>query len=405
MSWNTRKTMLAGAAVVVLAGFAYLAAKPEPVPVDIHTITAGPIEVTVNAEGQTRVRDVYEMSAPVSGQLARSPVTIGDTVIAGETIVARIAPGDPAFLDDRTRAQAEAAVAQAKAAVAVAQAQIAISEADLAHAQTILNRLHDLHARGTIPKAQLDDAELGVDVAVAQLDSAHAALEMRLAELAAQQATLIEPSARADAAAASEACCVELAAPVSGTVLSVASTSARPVLPGAPILSIGETDDLEIVAEILSTDAVRLVPGAAAYVERWGGAGDLKAQVRVIEPAGFTKLSALGIEEQRVRVILDLVSDQAARPSLGHGFRTFLRIVEWQGEGVRVPLSALFRDGESWAVFVIEDDHAVLRNVEIGHRNSDVAEVASGLSEGEQVVTHPGDRVGDGVLVVDRTQL
>ncbi|MCK8462874.1 HlyD family efflux transporter periplasmic adaptor subunit [Aliiroseovarius sp. S1339] len=404
MSWNMRKTTLAGAAAVAVAGFAYFATKPEPVPVDIVTIAEGSIEVTVNAEGYTRVRDVYEVSAPVSGQLARSPVSIGDMVVAGETIVARIAPGDPAFLDVRSRAQAEAAVAQANASVSVAQAQIAMAEADLAHAQTRLNRLHDLHARGTIPQAQLDDAELGVDVAAAKLDSAHAAFDMRTAELEAQKATLIEPREHDDLAL-NEACCINVKAPVSGTVLGVASESARPVMPGAPILSIGETDDLEITAEILSTDAVRLAPGAPAYVERWGGDGVLDAQVRVIEPAGFTKVSALGIEEQRVRVVLDLLTPKEDRAALGHGFRTFLRIVEWQGEGLIVPLSALFRDGTDWAVFVVEDDQAVLRAVMLGHRNSEVAEVTSGLAPGEQVVTHPGDRVADGVLVVDRATL
>ncbi|MCI2393989.1 HlyD family efflux transporter periplasmic adaptor subunit [Aliiroseovarius sediminis] len=404
MGWNMRKIILAGAAVAAVAVFAYLAMKPEPVPVDIETIVSGPIEVTVNADGQTRVRNVYDVSAPVSGQLARSPVSIGDQVVAGETVVARIAPGDPAFLDERSRAQAAAAVAQAEAAVAEAQAQIAMAEADLAHAQTSLNRLHDLYARGTIPQAQLDDAELGVDVAAARLDSAHAAYDMRVAELAAQKATLIEPRSH-ETVTPNEACCIDVRAPVSGTVLSVASESERPILPGAPILSIGETDDLEIMAEILSTDAVRLQVGAPAYVERWGGAGNLDAEVRIIEPAGFTKVSALGIEEQRVRVVLDLLTPAEDRAALGHGFRVFLRIVEWQGDGVIVPLSALFRDGPDWAVFVVDGDRAVLRKLSVGHRNSDVAEVAGGLEEGARVITHPSDRVSDGALVVDRSTL
>ncbi|WP_289043442.1 HlyD family efflux transporter periplasmic adaptor subunit [uncultured Aliiroseovarius sp.] len=404
MGWNMRKIILAGMAVAAAAVFAYLAMKPEPVPVDIETIASGPIEVTVNADGQTRVRNVYDVSAPVSGQLARSPVSIGDQVVAGETVVARIAPGDPAFLDERSRAQAAAAVAQAEAAVAEAQAQIAMAEADLAHAQTSLNRLHDLYARGTIPQAQLDDAELGVDVAAARLDSAHAAYDMNVAQLAAQKATLIEPRSH-DTLTPNEACCIDVKAPVSGTVLSVASESERPILPGAPILSIGETDDLEIMAEILSTDAVRLQVGAPAYVERWGGDGRLNAKVRIIEPAGFTKVSALGIEEQRVRVVLDLLTPAEDRAALGHGFRVFLRIVEWQGEGVIVPLSALFRDGPDWAVFVVNGDRAVLRKLSVGHRNSDVAEVTGGLEEGARVITHPSDRVSDGALVVDRSTL
>ncbi|MCK8482905.1 HlyD family efflux transporter periplasmic adaptor subunit [Aliiroseovarius sp. S2029] len=227
---------------------------------------------------------------------------------------------------------------------------------------------------------------------------------MRVAELSAQRATLIEPRDRNDPAP-DDACCIDVKAPVSGKVLSVANESARPVLPGAPILSIGETDDLEITAEVLSTDAVRLTPGAQAYVDRWGGDGSLSARVRVIEPAGFTKVSALGIEEQRVRVVLDLLTPKQDRAALGHGFRVFLRIVEWQGEGVIVPLSALFRDGADWAVFVVDGDHVTQRKVMLGRRNSDEAVVLSGLAEGEQVVTHPGDRVTDGVLVVDRATL
>lgn len=404
MTWNKRTVTLAGLAAIGIGVFVWAASRPEYVPVDLVTITAGPMEVTVNAEGRTRIKDVYELSAPVSGQLERSPVAVGDAVVAGKTLVARIAPGDPAFLDDRARAQAMAAVAQAQAAVSVADAQIAMAEADLAHAQTALNRLHDLHARGTIPKAQLDSAELGVDVAAAKLDSAHAAQEMRLAELAAQKATLIEPGAR-DVTAVSDACCVEIYAPVSGMVLSVANESARAVMPGAPILSIGQTDALEIEADILSTDAVRLTTGARAYVERWGGAGVLEAHVSVIEPSGFTKMSALGIEEQRVRVVLDLYTPPEARGQLGHAFRTYLRIVEWQGGVTQVPLSALFRDGDSWAVFTLDGEHAVLQHVDIGRQNSDMAELLMGPAEGARVIAHPSDRVMDGVLVVDRDTL
>lgn len=405
MSWNMRNVILGGVAVLGLGGFTYMAMQPEPVPVDLVTISSGRLEVTVNAEGRTRVKDVYELSAPVSGLLERSPVSVGDAVVAQETLVARIAPGDPAFLDDRARAQAQAAVAQAQAAVSVADAQIAMAEADLAHAQTALNRLHDLHERGTIPKAQLDDAELGVDVAAAQLDSAHAAQEMRLAELAAQRAVLIEPGARDASAALSDACCVEILTPVSGTVLSVAGESARSVMPGSPILSIGQTGDLEIVADVLSNEAVRLSEGARAYVERWGGDAVLQATLAVIEPTGFTKLSALGIEEQRVRVVLDLATPSGQRAQLGHAFRTYLRIVEWEGDVVQVPLSALFRDGESWAVFTLEGDFAVLEHVTIGHQNNEMAELIDGPAEGTRVIAHPSDRVMDGALVVDRDTL
>lgn len=400
-----RKMVWAGLVMAALAVAIWFSQRPEPVPVDLGEVTRGPLEVTINAEGQTRIREVYDLSAPVTGQLARSPVAVGDTVVAGETIVGRIAPGAPGFLDDRARAQAEAAVAQAEAALSLAQSQIAMAEADLGHAQVNLSRLVDLHARGTVPQAQLDEAELSVDLAAAKLDAAHASFDMRQGELTAQRATLIEPGAQS-AKLDNPACCVDLRAPVSGTVLNVAHESARMVQAGAAILSIGETDDLEIVADLLSSDAVRLSSGAPAYVERWGGEGDLDAHLRVVEPVGFTKLSALGIEEQRVKVLLDFDSPQEARSALGHGFRTYLRIVEWRGENVlRVPVSALFRDGGSWAVYVVADDTAGVRRVEIDHRNETFAEVTGGLDLGDRVITHPGDRIADGVLIVDRASL
>ena len=399
-----RKVMIGAVALGGFAALVFVAGRPEPVPVDLASVTRGPLEVTINAEGQTRIRDVYDLSAPVMGQLSRSPVTVGDAVVAGETVVARIAPGAPAFLDDRARAQAEASVAQAEAAVLLAQSQISMAEADLGHAQVSLSRLVDLHARGTAPQAQLDTAELNLDLAAAKLDAAHATLDIRNGELTAQRATLIEP--KAGGAGDSAACCVELVAPVSGTVLNVAHESAGMVQVGAPILSIGETNDLEIVADLLSSDAVRLTPGARAYVERWGGDGTLDARLRVVEPAGFTKLSALGIEEQRVKVLLDFDSPKEARANLGHGFRAYLRIVEWRAEDVlRVPVSALFREDGAWATYVIAGDKAVLTPLMIGARNADFAEVTKGLSVDDKVITHPGDRVQDGVLIINRKDL
>ena len=399
-----RKILLGAVGVAAVGGFAWVAMQPEVVPVDIAVLERGVMEVTVNAEGETRIRDVFDVSAPVAGRVLRSPVAVGDQVVAGDTVVARIEPGEPAFLDDRSRSQAEAAVAQAEAAVALAEAQVAIAEADLGFSQVQLTRVNGLHDRGTASQAQLDEAELALDRAAAALDSAHATHDMRLAELAAQRAVLIEPDAVGGAEGV--ACCVALKAPATGSVLRVDSESARMVAAGAPLLSVGRPGDLEIEVELLSADAVRLAAGAPAYVERWGGADDLAAELRVIEPAGFTKLSALGIEEQRVRAVLDFVTPEAERAALGHGFRVFLRIVEWRGEDVlRLPISALFRDGEGWAVFVIEAGRAVLTPVTIGHRATDVAEVLDGLAAGTRVVLHPGDKVAEGVLVTDRAAL
>jgi len=399
-----RQVVLGAFGLAVVGGFAWVALQPEEVPVDMAVLERGVMEVTVNAEGETRIRDVFDVSAPVAGRVLRSPVSVGDAVVAGETVVARIEPGEPAFLDDRSRSQAEAAVAQAEAAVALAEAQVAIAEADLGFAQVQLTRVNDLHTRGTASQAQLDEAELRLDRAAASLESAHATQAMREAELAAQRALLIEPDATGHAEGA--ACCISLLAPATGAVLSVESESARMVASGAPLLSVGRPGDLEIEVELLSTDAVRLSPGALAHVERWGGAGELEARVQVIEPAGFTKISALGIEEQRVRAVLEFVTPEEDRAALGHGFRVFLRIVEWRGEEVlRLPISALFRDGDGWAVFAVEAGQAVKTPVTIGHRSTEVAEVLDGLSPGARVVLHPGDKVSDGVLVLDRADL
>lgn len=399
-----RTFILGAAALAAVGGFAWVAMQPEQVPVDLVGVDRGPMEVTVNADGETRIREVFDVSAPVAGRVLRSPVSVGDLVVAGDTVVARIEPGEPAFLDDRSRSQAEAAVAQAEAAVALSDAQVSIAEADLGFAQVQLTRVNGLHSRGTASQAQLDEAELALDRAAAALDSAHATHAMREAELAAQRAVLIEPDAVGGEAGAS--CCIDLRAPASGAVLRVESDSARMVASGAPLLSVGRPGDLEIEVELLSSDAVRLVPGAMAHVERWGGEGALVARLSVIEPAGFTKLSALGIEEQRVRGVLEFVTPEQERAALGHGFRVFLRIVEWRGEDVlRLPISALFREGAGWAVFVDRDGVAELTPVEIGHRSNSLAEVLTGLTAGDRVVVHPGDKVADGVLLQDRAAL
>ncbi len=401
------RSILFGAVVVAgIGAMAYQMAQPEQVPVDIHALATGPLEVTVNADGMTRIKDVYDVSAPVSGRVLRSPVAIGEQVVAGETVVARIEPGEPAFLDERARAQAEATVAQAQAALALAEANVRAAEADLNNAQKSFDRVLTLHDRNAASDAQLEQAEVALDVAAAQFDSALATRKMRESEVAAAEAVLIEPDGREDVPADATDCCITLLAPVSGQVLSVENESARPVAAGTPLLTIGPKTDLEITVDLLSTDAVRIAPGARAYVERWGGEGALGAKVREIEPAAFTKISALGIEEQRVKVLLDFTTPEADRPALGHNYRVYLRIVEWSGEDVLgVPISALFREDGDWAVFTVSEGTAALTTVEIGRRNTDLAEVLGGLASGDRVITHPSDRVAEGVLVVDRTTL
>ncbi|RME16473.1 MAG: HlyD family efflux transporter periplasmic adaptor subunit [Alphaproteobacteria bacterium] len=401
------RTVLFGVLVAAGIGAAgYEMTRPELVPVDLAEIVRGPIEVTINGDGMTRIRDVYEVFAPVTGMVQRSPVEVGDAVTAGETVVARIAPGEPAFLDERARAQAEAAVAQAEAALSLAEANTRAAEADLANAQRQFDRIYALHERGSASDAQLDEAEVALDLAAAKFDSARATERMRKSELDAAKAVLIAPDPGKQGTDAAGECCMSLRAPITGKVLAVDNMSARMVSAGARLLTIGPPNDLEITVDLLSTDAVRLAPGAPAHVERWGGEGQLEARVREIEPAAFTKVSALGIEEQRVRVLLDFVTPPEARPSLGHNFRVYLRIVEWQGsDEVLVPIGALFREGSDWAVFVVEDGRAVRHKVEIGRRNTEVAQVLGGLTPGDRVITHPSERVSDGTLVVDRESI
>ncbi len=377
--------------------------KPQPVPVDLAEAVRGEMVLTVNADGQTRVRNLYEVAAPISGRAMRSPVDVGDRVVAGKTVVARVQPVAPELLDARARSQAEAAVAEAEAALRVAMSQVRQAEEDLAHAISQYDRVVALVERGVSTTSRLEDVTQQRAIKAATLEAAHSSQAMAEGALARARAVLIEPDPET---VGDGACCVDLHAPSDGVILSVASLSERPVAMGAPLLTLGQPDDLEIVADLLSSDAVRVAPGARAFVERWGGDMPLEAILRKIEPAAVTKVSALGIEEQRVDVVFDLLSPPEARPGLGDGYAVFLRVVEWRGDDVlQVPLSALFRDNGDWAVFRVRDGIAARVAVEIGRRNGRMAEITAGLDAGDQVVTHPSDKVSDGAEIVDRKTL
>jgi HlyD family secretion protein len=404
MTTMTRRRVIGAIALAGLAVLVWLALRPQLVPVDLAEVTRGPLEVTVEAMGVTRIRQIYEVSAPIAGYTARSPVEIGDAVTAGETVVAAIAPAAPAFLDARAREEAEAAIVEGEAALRAAEARVAQRVSDLDYARAQHDRAQALAGRGVIPQSSLDDAALRLRVAETALDAARSEREMAEATLARARAALIGPLS-GDGAEASDSCCVELKAPASGHVLSIVNRSARLVQPGEPLLEIGEPGDLEIEVDLLSSDAVRIAPEATAYIDRWGGP-PLAARVRRIDPAAFTKISALGIEEQRVRVYLDFEEPAADHSALGDNFRVYVRVVEWRGDEVlQVPIAALFRSNDSWAVFRVDGDRARRAPVEIGRRNARAAEVRAGLSEGDQVVTYPGDRVSDGARIVARDVL
>lgn len=377
---------------------------PAPVPVDMAEARLAPLRVTVSAEGVTRVRTPYLVTAPISGTAIRSPVEIGDPVTQDETVVAAIRPAEPALLDARARAEAEAAVVEAEAGFRLAEANLARARSELDFAESQLERNRQLAARGTIPQRVLEDSQQQVQTAQASLEAAKSERAMREAMLRRAEAVLVGPAARI-AEFVPGACCTEITAPQSGTVLSVEEMSARQVQVGEPLLTIGDLSDLEVEVDLLSADAVRLRPGAPATIERWGGEEDLEARVRRIDPAGFTRISALGIEEQRVRVLFDFVSPPEKRAGLGNAFRVFVRVVIWEDDEVlQIPVSALFRVGDDWAVYRVADGLAERRIVEIGRRTAMVAQVLDGLSAGDIVVNFPGDRVTEGVAIVPRDE-
>lgn len=397
-----KRTLLVALAVLVVGGLIY-ALRPLPVPVDTAVLGNGPLEVTVDEEGVTRIREVYMVSAPIAGKVLRAPREVGDDAVAGETVVAVIQPGDPSFLDVRTRRELTAAVAASVAAVALAEAQVRRASSELEFAKTELTRAQKLFVTRTISQQSLDKARLEVDTRKAAVASEIATLELRKRELESARARLIGPENPGVAIDDPEQCCVTVRAPASGKVLKVLKESEQRVQAGEPLIEVGDPHDLEIVVELLSSDAVKVSPEAQAHIENWGGGETLTARVNHIEPAGFMKVSALGIEEQRVNVVLDFKDAPEKWRNLGHDFRIFARIVVWKRDDVlRVPLSALFRQGNEWAVFIVVDGLAKLTTVEIGQRNSDFAEVRAKLEAGQRVVLHPSDRVADEVRVSER---
>jgi HlyD family secretion protein len=401
MRWNLRTFVGAGVLAVILAGLLYVAFREEPALVDLHTVEQDAMRVTINADGQTRIRDVFDVATPITGIALRAPVEVGDTVEAGETVVASVEPVEPALLDARSRIQAEAAVREAEAALHVAESEVRKAEEDRTYADQQFDRARQLVERNATSITRLEDAAQQLAIADAALDASRSRLDMASGGLDRARAVLITPEVDTGA---SGSCCVELTAPADGVVLERVIVSERPVLAGDLLLSIGDPSDLEIVADLLSSDAVGLEPGTRAIVERWGGPHPLEARLRRIEPAARTRVSALGIEEQRVDAVFDLVSPVDERPGLGHGFSVFLRIVEWEAEDVlQIPLSALFRDGDAWAVFVDDGGRARLQHVEPGRRNDMAAEIAAGLEAGDRVVVHPGDAIADDAAIAERS--
>lgn len=384
------RRLIPAGAILALSALLVWVFLPAPVPVETAAIMRGDLTVTVEAEGEARVREVIIISAPIAGLLQRVVLHAGDAVAAGE-VVAQIGPVTPALLDSRARAMAAATAAAAAAAVDLARAQVMQAEAALDFARTEAARARALFARAALSQRMLDDATLAERTAEATLASAGASLAVREKELESAQAMLEGDSAGV------ATCCIAVTAPVTGRILRVMTQDEQVLQAGTPIMEIGDLQDMEMVVHVLSRDAVGIAAGAEATVTGWGGA-DLAARVLRVEPAAATRVSALGIEEQRVEVRLALTGPPP--PMLGHGFRVTARITTDTAQGIlRVPVAALFRSGGDWAVYAVQDGRAALRLLSIGRRNDDMAEVLSGLEEGETIILHPPDTVTAGVRI------
>ncbi len=385
-----------GVALVVLIGILVWAFRPAPVAADFATVERGTLQVTVDEEGRTRVRDRYVIKAPVPGSLQRIELEPGDRVVAGKTVIARFAPTDPALLDVRTRSELEARLRAAEAGVGAARAERDRIRTELEFAQTELKRVRSLVQGGALAQRDLDAAEREVATLERALQSAEFNIRTAQHQVELARASLVQTrSGRTET--------IPLYSPVDGLVLRKLHEDAGPVPTGQPLVEVGDLRDLEIVADLLSSAAVSVDPGQPVLIEQWGGDRALHGRVRMIEPSGFTKVSALGVEEQRVNVIIDFDEPEDA-VKIGDGYRVEVRIIVWSKDDVvKVPTSSLFRHEEKWAVYKVVDGIASLQVVQIGQNSGLEAEVLSGLAAGDRIIVYPSDEIADGVKVVPRS--
>ncbi len=396
---NMTKWIGLAALVAIVGAGLHVALREQPVSVDTAPVIESPMTVTIDQKGITRVRNVYTVSALIAGHLDRTSLEEGDPVEANKTVVASIHPMDPPLIDQRTEAELLAEIEATGSGVAQAELehQRALSALELAEAD--LERAVRLFGSNIVSERDLQTATTEVALQEAQVKSTEARIRQRQAELNRAKARLMQPGDEILDIESRE-CCVEVTSPIDGIVLSVKVKSEQAVTAGTPLAEVGDPRDLEIAVDLLSEDAVRIRPGLKATITDWGGEESLDATVRRVDPSAFTKVSALGIEEQRVNVVLDL---DGPEPLLGHGYRVFARLVIWQSEkALQAPIAALFRSNGNWAVFRIADDRAELVHVEIGQLNDESAEVVAGLSRGDRVVLHPSDTLDDGGLVALR---
>jgi HlyD family secretion protein len=402
MNSKIRIVLLIAVAVVIVAAIIY-GYSPKPVGVDTALVDRGVVRVTVTEEGVTRVIDRFLVSAPVAGYARRIELHVGDAVKKGQTLVT-IEPLPSTALDPRSRAEAEARRAAAAAALRSAEERARALEADARVALLEAERVKELFSGGFVSTEDFERAEAASQGRAAQLRSAEFSVKVAKYELEAAKSALGFIGTKSKGNNYGK---VVLRSPVAGRVLKVLHESEGVVANAQPLIEIGDPKAIEIATDLLSADSVKIAAGTKVLFERWGGEAPLKGRVRVVEPAGFTKVSALGVEEQRVLIISDITTKADLWKRLGDGFRVESSFIVWEGEGLlRVPVSALFRDsgteGSDWAVFLFEDGRAVKQAVEIGHRTGLVAEVTSGLTEGSEVITHPDEKIEDGAKVKKR---
>ena len=395
-----RKAFLALFAAAIVGAIVY-ALLPQPVGVDVAVIERGLLRVTVDEDGQTRIKERYVVSSPLSGRLLRIDLDPGDPVTAGETMVARIEPTAPQLLDPRARAEAQARLNAAEARLQQAGPELQKALAGMQYAETELARERQLMQRNATSKTNVEEKELFFRTRTEEYNSARFAEEIARFEKDLAQSALVRTQSDSDTVA--DDWYFEIKAPIGGRVLRVLQESATVVTPGTPLLEVGDPRDLEVIVDVLSHDAVKVNPGAKAILEQWGGDAPLMGTVRLVEPSGFTKVSALGVEEQRVWVVVDLDDAPDKRASLADKFRVEARIVVWERPDVlKVPVGALFRTGEDWSVFAIRNGRAQVQKVKIGQRNGLESEIVDGLQAGDRVVLQPSDQVTAGVKVYPR---
>lgn len=404
-------TWVLGLSLLGLIGYGL---RPRPVEVEFGVVSRGPLTVHVVEEGKTRIRNRYIVSAPVAGQMRRVPLKNGDLVKAGETIIARIDPAISPLLDPRAKAEAEARLQGTDAGKLKAAQSLEMAHTAEKFAQQNWERTKKLIQTKSISDTDSDNAERDFEMRARETRAAEFALKIAEYELAQAKAALMQfessdgvpPSSSVnDGKMPSLPTVIEVRSPVSGFVLRVMQESATIVTPGVQILEVGDKSDIEIEAEILSRDAVAIKPGASVSIEQWGGEKPLDGRVRLVEPAAFTKISALGVEEQRVIVLSDLLNPPPEAQKLGDRYRVEVRVAVWHGDDLLlVPAGALFREGSEWKTFVFEEGIARKKSLEAGHTDGRMTEVLQGLEPGTQVLLHPPDTVKDGAPVQKRAQ-